>query len=139
LLYSSVYIFRSERSALRPPKKWHFWPPHWSKSTGVFVGNGIFYRGPFWGSILGSEKWKFLQKSAKFQKILFLGVRVPEVEIYRFLTILDPPHGNQFWALFGTIYNGSFLGRFSSIFNHPFSSFITNTFWIIFWHHFNQS
>jgi hypothetical protein len=27
LLYSSVYNFRSERSALRPPKKWHFLTP----------------------------------------------------------------------------------------------------------------
>jgi hypothetical protein len=128
LLYSSVYIFRSERSALRPPKKWHFWPPHWSKSTGVFVGNGIFYRAPFWGRFWGSKSGELLQKSVKFQKIPFLGSGVPEVDFRQFW----PPHGKSifehFWVVFWSFYKRSFLGRFLTIFHPPFSSSIKRNF-----------
>jgi hypothetical protein len=40
LLYSSVYNFRSERSALRPPKKWHFSTPLGAKVQAFLWGMG---------------------------------------------------------------------------------------------------
>jgi hypothetical protein len=80
LLYSSVYIFRSERSAPRGPKKWPF-----LKKAQPICGEWRFYRADLWG-----RKWgEFLQKSDKFQKIYVLGSRSPEVDFWRFW----PPHG----------------------------------------------
>jgi hypothetical protein len=56
LLYSSVYIFRSERSAPRPPKKWHFRTPILRKAQPI-CGEWHFYRalfgGRFWGRKVG--------------------------------------------------------------------------------------
>jgi hypothetical protein len=46
----------------------------------LFVGNGIFNRALFGGRFWGSKRGELLQKSAKFQKIPFLGSRVPEVD-----------------------------------------------------------
>jgi hypothetical protein len=104
LLYSSVYIFRSERSAPRPPILGRF-----LKKVQPICGEWTFYKGHLWGSKIG----KFLQKSGKFQKIYVFGSGVPEVEIYRFLSLLTPPSKINFRPLF--------------------IKFITGQFWVDFW------
>jgi hypothetical protein len=112
LLYSSVYIFRSERSALRPPKKWHFWPPHWSKSTADLWGMG-FPIGPLMGVDFGGPKVEsFCKKCGIFKKFIKRGSPGPGIKIDRFLTFWPPRRFVIFWW---------FLGRFlTSIFNPKF-------------------
>jgi hypothetical protein len=91
LLYSSVYIFRSERSALRPPKKWHFWPPHWSKSTAYLWGMG-FPIGPFMGVDFGGRKGgSFCRKLQNFKKFRFGGSGSPRSKFIDFSSFLTPP------------------------------------------------
>jgi hypothetical protein len=110
-----------------PPKSDIFRPPSEQKYR-RFCWVWEIYRANLWGRFWGSKSEEFLQKSAKFQKIPFLGVRVPEVEIYRFLTILDPPMANQILATFGSIYNHPILIIFKSLFNQ----FINAPFWSYF-------
>jgi hypothetical protein len=98
-----------------PPKSDIFWPPLDEKYR-RFCGEWHFYEVNLWGRFWGVKSGEFLQKSAKFQKICFLGVRVPEIEIYRFLMILDPPMAND--------YKRHFWTDFRSIFNTHFEQFI---------------
>jgi hypothetical protein len=79
----------------------------------LFVGNGIFNRALYGGRFWGSKVGELLQKTAKFQKIPFLGVRVPEFEKSRFLSFLDPPMAGEFLAQIWVI--------LKSIFNHFFN------------------
>jgi hypothetical protein len=98
-----------------PPKSDIFWPPvdeTYRRFCGEWEIYSPIYRGRFWGSKSG----ELLQKTAKFQKIPFLGVRVPGIEKSRFLSILDPPMANQFLTIFGSIYNGRFLIIFKPLF-----------------------
>jgi hypothetical protein len=150
LLYSSVYIFRSERSAPGPPIFDHFW-----KKVQPICGEWTFYRGHLWGSKIG----KFLQKSAKFQKIYkkdppgpprsnlidFGHFRPPHgtsiltifgVDFHQFITSLFDPHfgqfiATQFFDIFNTKFT-SFLIIILSTFNHRFIKFSTGQFIIIY-------
>jgi hypothetical protein len=122
-----------------PPKSDFFWPPLDEKYR-RFCGEWHFYRTIYRGRFWGSKSGEFLQKSAKFQKIPFLGVRVPEVEIYRFFIILDPPMANQFLTFFSSKFDPPKSIVFSVIFwsfiTTPFYQFISSLFWSIFSHNF---
>jgi hypothetical protein len=116
LLYSSVYIFRSERSALRPPKKWHFSTPHWSKSTAYLWGMG-FPIGPFLGVENGGRKvGSFCRKLQNFKKFRFGGPGSPRSIFDDF----DPPAAYQILSTFGSFFDQFILGHFWSIFNNNF-------------------
>jgi hypothetical protein len=127
LLYSSVYIFRSERSAPGPP----IFDPFLTKVQPI-CGEWHFYRGRF----LGSESVKFLQKSAKFQKIYENGPPGPPDPKLTIFDIFDPPMAYQILTTFWAIYRGSFLGHFLTIFDVKFSSSISDVFWSFISHHF---
>jgi hypothetical protein len=132
LLYSSVYIFRSERSAPRPPKKWHFWPPHWSKSTAYLWGM-VFSIGPFLGVDFGGRKWgSFCRKLQNFKKFIIMTPPDPPGQKWSILAIFDPPMACQILATFGSIYTPPFLIIFSLFFGqfitHRFLTFISNIF-----------
>jgi hypothetical protein len=103
LLYSSVYIFRSERSAPGPP----ILDPFFEKAQPI-CGEWTFYRGRFWGS----ETGKFLQKSAKFQKIYKKDPPGPPRRFLTFLATPGPPHGDEILAIFWSILRGSFSIKF---------------------------
>jgi hypothetical protein len=99
LLYSSVYDFRSERSAPRPPKKWHFWPPLWSKRTDYLWGMA-FSIGPFLGVDFWGRKWgSFCRKLQKLKKIHKFAPRVPKTKKVDFLWFSTPPWHINFRAL----------------------------------------
>jgi hypothetical protein len=87
LLYSSVYDFRSERSAPGPPIFDRF-----LTKVQPICGEWHFYRGRFWGS----ESGKFLQKVTKFQKIYKIAPPGPPDPKKSIFDILDPPMANQF-------------------------------------------
>jgi hypothetical protein len=122
LLYSSVYIFRSERSALRPPKKWHFWPPHWSKSTAYLWGM-TFSIGPFLGVENGGRKvGSFCRKLQNFKKFRFWGPGPPRSIFDDFDPRRPPPGKSIFEPLFEQFITGHFgvdFWRFLTLnFNH---------------------
>jgi hypothetical protein len=130
LLYSSVYIFRSERSALRPPKKWHFWPPHWSKSTAYLWGM-TFSIGPFLGVDFGGRKWgSFCRKVQNFKKFRFGGPGSPRSIFDDF----DPPVAYQILTTFGSIFVKFIRGHFWV----NFRQFLTPLLSIIKYHFFDQ-
>jgi hypothetical protein len=96
LLYSSVYDFRSERSAPRPPKKWQFWPPHWSKSTAYLWVMG-FPIGPFMGVDFGGRKGgSFCKKLQNFKKFIKTGSRTPRPKKVDFWSFWTPPWHDNF-------------------------------------------
>jgi hypothetical protein len=80
----------------------------------------------------GSKSGPFLQKVTKFQKVYKMGSRVPEIEIYRILTILDPPMVNQIL----TIFNIDYLAIIKVNFHRFFSNYYGHHFGIVFELHF---
>jgi hypothetical protein len=119
LLYSSVYIFWAERSAPGPP----ILDPFLTKVQPI-CGEWHFYRGRFWGS----ESVKFLQKSAKFQKIYENGPPGPPDPKLTIFDIFDPPMAYQILTTFWAIYERHFSTPKSIIFNQ----FITTSIFDIF-------
>jgi hypothetical protein len=119
---------------VRPPdpQKVTFFDPHWSKSTGVFVGNGIFNRTIYEVDFGGRNLDRFCKKWTIFKKFIKWGVRGPDVEKWWIYIILDPPmvwdNFNLKMSFMGVNFNVNFY-RFLSI---EFDHFIS----IIFWHNF---
>jgi hypothetical protein len=117
LLYSSVYDFRSERSAPGPP----ILDPFLRKVQPI-CGEWHFYRGHLWGSKSVTK----LQKSAKFQKIYKYTPPDPPGPKKSIFDDFGPPHGisnfSVFWGRFWAIYNGTFDPPFWTIYSTQFST-----------------
>jgi hypothetical protein len=70
-----------------------FFDPHWTKSTGVFVGNDIFI-GPIYGVDFGGRKVRsFCKKVQNFKKFRFWGPGPPR-SIFVNFGPPDPPVEN---------------------------------------------